>query len=437
MKKPLPIVTVDIDSLSHDGRGIGTLEGKRTFVHGALPSEKVTCQLTKKHSRYNEGDTLEVLNPAAERAKPACKHFGVCGGCSLQHMHADAQLLLKQNSLLEQLQHFGKVIPENIMPPLSGNPLHYRRKARLGVRFVRKKNKVLVGFREKSSNYLADLESCSVLVADVGLKLTQLAELIQSLSQFEQIPQIEVAVGDTETALIFRTLTTLPEDDKEKLRAFAKEHRMHFYLQPNPPEKIYKLWPDDHSEKISYSLSDYQLEMLFHPLDFIQINGEMNQLLLKKALELLQPEASDHILDLFCGLGNFTLPLARFAEHVTGVEGSQEMVTRAKENAIHNNINNVDFYAANLAEPNSAAPWLKKTYHKILLDPPRTGAKEILDLLPALSAKTIVYVSCNPATLARDAQELVYTHKYQLKTVGVVNMFPHTSHIEAIALFEK
>lgn len=435
--RPPEIVTLTIESLTHEGRGKAILDGKTTFVSGALTNETVTCQITKKHSRYNEANVIEVINRAAERAQPICSHFGVCGGCSLQHMTEEAQLLLKQNSLLEQLNHFGKVSPESILPPLTGHSSGYRRKARLGVRYVKKKERVLVGFREKQSNFLTDVKSCPVLHQSIGSRIEALGELIASLEQFEQIPQIEVAASDVGTALVIRHLTPLPEGDISKLCEFAKTNNLHFYLQPNPPAKIHKIWPNESPELLTYYLSKYQLSMQFHPLDFIQINGEINQLLLERALQLLDPQKTDSVLDLFCGLGNFSLPIARFAKSVIGIEGSQEMVSRARQNAILNNIHNAEFHMENLMEPSSNSSWIKQTYNKILLDPPRTGAKEILGFTPEFSPNRIVYVSCNPATLARDAGELVYTYGYKLKQVGVINMFPHTSHIEAIALFEK
>lgn len=435
--KNAEIFTLQIESLSHDGRGVANVNGKTTFVSGAIAHETAVCRITKKHSRYNEAEVINVVTSAPERNEPACQHFSVCGGCSMQHINPEAQIQLKQTTLLEQLKHFGKVVPESLLPPLAGNPWNYRRKARLGVRYVKKKERVLVGFREKFSNFLTDIHSCSVLHASVGTKIKALSELIASLSQYENIPQIEVAVGDDATALIFRHLASLSEEDIVKLGNFAELNGFHIYLQPNPPAKIHKIWPQNTSEKLSYYLPFYELSMQFHPLDFIQVNGEINQLLLKLALQLLDPNSQEVILDLFCGLGNFTLPISRFAQHVVGVEGSHEMVIRAQENAQHNNIHNVEFHMANLMEPIATASWLNKTYHKILLDPPRTGAKDILPFLSKFSAKRIVYISCNPATLARDAGELVYTYGYKLKQVGVVNMFPHTSHIEAIALFEK
>jgi len=433
------LVTTTISSLSHDGRGIAILDdGKTTFVSGALPGETVTFKLTKKHPRYNEGEVVSVLLPSPDRTTPGCAHFGVCGGCSMQHMNMAAQIQLKQNVLLEQLCHFGHVEPENVMPPISGGTWGYRRKARLGVRFVEKKGRLLIGFREKSSHYLADITACPVLHPSVGERLPQLAELIKSLAQYEHIPQIEIAVGDNVTALVIRHLKPLPDDDLNKLKAFAQMQQFHLYLQANPPELISKLWPQDDNHRLSYALSEYEIEMEFHPLDFTQVNSETNPMMIRQAVQLLEPQSSDTILDLFCGLGNFTLPIARSAKQVVGVEGSLEMVKRAQDNASKNAITNTEFFSENLADiPATHSAWMKRRYDKILLDPPRTGAKEIIAVFPNFKAERIVYVSCNPATLARDAGELVHNQGYKLKQVGVINMFPHTSHIEAITLFEK
>jgi 23S rRNA (uracil1939-C5)-methyltransferase len=439
MKNKKPPFTATITGISHDGRGIATLsDGKTTFISGALPGETVTAQFTKQHSRYNEADTLSVENPSRDRTAPECPHFGICGGCSMQHITTTAQIALKQKTLLEQLKHFGQVSPESLLPALSGNAYGYRRKARLGVRYVIKKEKLLIGFREKSSRYLADLSTCSVLHPSVGQRLQALSDLISSLSIYEHIPQIEVAVSDQATALVFRHMAPFLADDIAKLIEFAKAYQFHIYLQPNAPAAIHKLWPQDGVERLSYFLPDYQLEMQFYPLDFTQVNGEINPLMIKQALQLLDPQPDETVLDLFCGLGNFTLPLARFAKQVTGVEGSQEMVVRANSNAALNHIQNTEFYAANLADIPAIKPqWMQRQYDKILLDPPRTGAKEILAMLPEFNAKKIIYVSCNPATLARDAGELVNQLGYKLKQIGVINMFPQTSHIEAMAVFEK
>lgn len=433
------LISTTITGLSHDGRGITTMDdGKTTFVSGALPTEKVNFKLTKRHSRYNEGEAVDILEPSPSRTTPDCPHFAICGGCSLQHMTMPAQIELKQTILLEQLKHFGQVTPETILPPISANHWGYRRKARLGARYVRKKEKMLIGFREKSSSYLADIDKCLILDPRVGQHLPDMRKMVSELTQFEHIPQIEVAAADKNVALVFRHMTDLPAEDIAKLIEFGKNYQFEIYLQPNSPKPLEKIWPNDNRNLLSYALPDYQLDMQFHPLDFTQINAEVNPLMIKKALELLDPQPTENILDLFCGLGNFTLPIARYAQHVVGVEGSKEMVIRAGDNAKHNGISNAEFFAANLAEIPEARPaWMKKKYDKILLDPARTGAKEIIDIFPSLAAKRIVYVSCNPATLARDAGELVNKQGWKLKAVGVINMFPHTSHVEAIALFEK
>ena len=436
-RKDIPDTILDINKLSHDGRGIAALNGKTTFVHGALAGEKALCKITYQHRRYNEAKVIEVVSAASERSVPKCAHFGVCGGCSLQHMAIDKQILFKQDTLLEQLLHFGNVKPEALLPPISGNPWGYRGKARLGVRFVIKKNKVLVGFREKFSNYLADIDHCPVLHESIAQHLAALSKLIESLVEFTQIPQIEVAVGSQATALVFRHMKPLPTEDLQKLCEFGRTHGLHVYLQPNPPEVVHKIWPEDNQQKLTYLLSDFKLELHFHPLDFTQVNSEINPLMIKQALHLLEPTKEDRILDLFCGIGNFTLPISLYANKVIGIEGSDIMVKNAEANAKHNAIDNAEFYAANLMKPNEADPWMNQQYDKILLDPPRTGAKEIIAYFTKFSAKKVVYVSCNPATLARDAGELVHQHGYHLKKTGIINMFPHTSHIEAIALFEK
>lgn len=435
--KSFPEITANIHGLSHDGRGITTLDDKICFINGAITGEKVICKLTKKHSRYNEGDVVSILIPAAERVTPACAHFEKCGGCSMQHLSMAAQIELKQKTFLEHLKHFGNVTPETILPPLSGNNWEYRHKARLGVRYVRKKEKLFVGFREKFSNFLADIHRCLVLHPSVGLHLSSLSELIASLTQYEHIPQIEVAVGDHATALVFRHLTALPAEDIAKLCAFGESHQFHIYLQPNSPATLHKIWPQDKNERLSYSLPAYQLTLQFHPLDFTQVNTEINQRMVQYALDLLDLKPTDTVLDLFCGIGNFTLPIAQQVHQVIGVEGNPETVARAKENARYNHINNVEFFTANLVQPPQSAHWLQQTYDKILLDPPRMGAQEIISFFPRFAANKIVYVSCNSATLARDAKELVHRHQYKLKFAGIINMFPHTTHVETIALFEK
>lgn len=424
-----------VTKFSHDGRGIAAINGKTTFIDGALPNEEVSFIYTSRKSKYDEAKLNEVLKPSPLRAEPQCQHFTVCGGCSMQHIAPEAQIQLKQQMLLEQLSHFGGAEPDEILPPLTGPVWGYRRKARLGAKHVVKKGKVLVGFREKNGRYLADIERCEVLHPKVGTLITQLQALIANLVANDSIPQIEMAMGDDECALVFRHMEPLGEPDLAQLKAFAAQHQLQFFLQPGGVETIHPLWPEQ-PKPLSYTLPDFNLTLYFQPADFTQVNIAINRRMVSHALTLLAPTKEDRVLDLFCGLGNFTLPLATLCKEVVGVEGDGAMVTRGYENAALNNITNASFYAANLAEDFSGAAWAKQGFDKILLDPPRTGALELIQYLPAFGASRIVYVSCNPATLARDAGMLA-NQGYRLTKVGVMDMFPHTRHVESIAVFEK
>lgn len=432
--KPEPI-TVVVESMSHDGRGVAHVEGKAVFVNGVLPGEEAVVVVQQRHKNFDEAQVVEVLRPAPDRVEPRCAHFGVCGGCGLQHLDAGAQIHAKQQILLENLKRIGKVMPEQVLPPLTGPHWGYRRRARLGVKYVHKKGKVLVGFREKQGRYLADLARCEVLHPSVGERLTELAALIRALDAFERIPQIEVAIGDAATALVFRNLDELNAGDTAKLKGFGESHDMQIYVQPGGPETVYPLWPED--VKLSYRLPEFGVELFFRPTDFTQVNAEMNRSMVSRAIELLDPQPHERVLDLFCGLGNFTLPLARRAAEVVGVEGDAALIDRARDNARHNGIANATFYVANLAEETATPPWAPHAFDKVLLDPPRTGAAEVLGQVVATGAGRIVYVSCNPATLARDAGVLVHEHGYRLVSAGVMDMFPHTGHVESIALFER
>lgn len=429
--------TAKITSLSHDGRGIALIENKTTFVSGALPNEVVQYKLTKKHRSYNEAEVGFIEQPSNRRAAPPCQHFGLCGGCSLQHMDMAMQLEVKEKTLIEQLTHFGRVTPRHILAPITAETVGYRRKARLGVKFVIKKNKLLVGFREKGSHYLAELNACETLHPAIGKKFKILKELIRSLTIYQHIPQLEVAIGDEEIALVVRHLAPLAEEDLDKFISFGMQESVQLYLQPNPPEKIHQIYPKHSQPALRYTLPAYQLEFLFHPLDFTQINLSVNRLMVQQAIQLLELNKEETVLDLFCGIGNFTLPIAKHAAYVTGIEGEADMVIRAQKNAEHNHISNVNYYASNLAQLKTDEPWMNKHYDKILIDPPRAGAKALLPLFEKFKAKRILYVSCNPATLARDAGELVHHHHYELTHAGIMNMFPHTAHIEAMALFER
>lgn len=433
---PQDPVQVSIESVSHDGKGVCHIDDTTVFIDGALEGEELTFLYTNKRKNVAEGKVHEIIKASPLRVEPECPHFSICGGCSLQHLAEDQQIILKQGVLLENLKRLGKAEPESVLPPLTGPHWGYRRKARLGVRFVVKKDKMLVGFREKHSNFLAELESCKVLHPDIGLHLRDWSEVIQSLSIYNQIPQIEVAYGDEQGAFIVRHLEAFTEDDLQKLTAFAQKMAIHLYLQPKGPDTITRLYPEDeHFKPLSYALPDHNIVHQFRPTDFTQVNMEINRKMINLALELLAPKADYKVLDLFCGLGNFTLPLARQVAHVTGVEGSSELVIRAKENALRNGIENADFYAADLFQDFSGMKWAQQQYDCILLDPARSGAKEIAEYLPKFGAHTVVYVSCNPSTLARDTEIMVHQNGYRLVTAGVMDMFPHTAHVESIALF--
>jgi len=436
-RKRLPSEPVEahIDSLSHDGRGVARLEGKTVFVDGALPGEDVRLLYTRKRRDYDEARTEEVLRPGAGRVEPRCAHFGLCGGCSLQHLAPEAQIAAKQRRLSDNLQRIGKVEPGEVFEPLTGPVWQYRRKARLGVKYVEKKGRVLVGFREKHSNRLADLTRCEVLDASVGERLPAIEALIDGLEARARIPQIEVAVGDNATALVFRHLDPLSGDDERALTAFAQAHGLHIYLQPGGPDSVAPLWPEDSA--LSYRLANHDVELGFAPTDFTQVNAAINSAMVDRALELLEAGPEDRVLDLFCGLGNFTLPLARRVSEVVGVEGDVQLVQRARDNAQRNGIDNAQFHVANLDEDPAATPWLRgQGYDKVLLDPPRAGAAEALAALARLKPRRLVYVSCNPATLARDAGALVNEFGFRMAGAGVMDMFPHTAHVESIALFE-
>jgi len=438
-KLPQDPVRVTIESVSHEGKGVCHIDDMTVFIDGALEGEELTFVYTNKRKNVAEGKVHEIINASPFRVEPQCPHYGICGGCSLQHLAEEQQIILKQGVLLENLKRIGKTEPESVIEPLTGPHWGYRRKARLGVRFVVKKDKMLVGFREKHSNFLAELDSCKVLYPEVGLHLRELAELLRSLSIYQQIPQIEVAYGDEQGAFIVRHLQAFTDADLDKLLTYAEAKKIHMYLQPKGPDSITRLWPQasDDFQPLNYALPDYDIVHEFKPTDFTQVNMDINRKMINLALELLQPQADDKVLDLFCGLGNFTLPLARKVAHVTGVEGSAEQVLRSKENALKNKIDNADFYAADLFTDVSGMKWAQQKYDRILLDPARSGAREIVEYLPKFGAHTVVYVSCNPSTLARDTEIMVHQNDYKLVKVGVMDMFPHTAHVESIALFTK
>lgn len=431
-----PPVELTIDRFSHEGRGIASIDGKLAFVEGALPGETVRATYFATHKKYDELRTEAVLSASSDRVTPPCAHFSICGGCSLQHMSREAQISFKQGVLAEQFRHFGGIEPQEWLPPLLDAELGYRRKARLGVKFVIKKDELLVGFREKQSNFLADIRQCEVLDARIGHELTALREMINGLVMRDRIPQIEVAAGDEAVALVFRHMEPLPDSDVAALTAFCAARSWHLYLQPGGNDSVHKVWPADGEERLYYALPDFGLTMAFHPMDFTQVNAGLNRRMMNLALELLDPQAADRVLDLFCGLGNFTLPLATRAKEVIGVEGIQAMADRGSENARRNGLSNVSFYAQDLFVDFSQQPWARQGFDRILIDPARSGAEEVVKYLPRFKAKRVVYVSCNPATLARDAG-LLKEAGYKLLKAGVMDMFTHTTHVESIAVFEK
>ena len=437
-RKPLPqgAFEAEIRDLTHEGRGVAEIGGKTVFIDGALPGERVRFEYTAVRRQHDEGRTVEVLEAAPDRVEPRCPHFGVCGGCSLQHLAPEAQIRWKQKAMLDALRQIGGVEPETVAEPLTGPVWGYRHKARIGAKLVHKKGRVLVGFRERGGRFIADLARCEVLVPQVGEHLVELAETIGRMSTPDRIPQVEIAAGDETTVLVVRHLEPLSESDRAALRALGERLGCAIALQPGGPDSIHPLWPEQQS--LWYAHPAFGVRVAFAPSDFIQVNPAINRAMVVQALDWLQVAPEHRVLDLFCGLGNFTLPLARQASQgrVTGVEGEAGMVRRARMNAEANGIGNTEYAVANLMEPEPDAPWLQRDYDRILLDPPRSGAREIIPLV-AGRAPRIVYVSCHPGTLARDAGLLVQEHGYRLVRAGVMDMFPHTAHVESMALFVK
>lgn len=435
MPRELPIIETTIESLSHEGRGVAKLDGKATFVRDALPGERVMAKIVNKRGKFNEADCEEVLKASADRIEPACEYFGTCGGCALQHISPEKQIQHKGGVLAEHFTHFGKLKPETWLEPLVGEPFAYRRKSRLGVRYVAKKGGALVGFRERGGRYLMDMHHCHVLHPSVGESLDDFRQLINSLDGKMDIPQIETAVDDQNTALIIRNLKPISPADRERLISFAKEKNFWLYLQPKGPNTVHRIWPEG-PEAMSYRHAEHDITIQFEPQDFTQVNFEMNRMMLKQALELLDCQPEDRVLDLFCGLGNFTLPIAKQVASVVGVELDHKMVLRAAENAKRNGLDNVQYHAADLFEP-VAHLNLPTDFTKVLLDPARSGAQEMMHWIGQRAIPRIVYVSCNPATLARDAGILVNEYGYRLVKAGVMDMFPQTTHVESMALFVK
>jgi len=424
-----------IVDLAHDGRGVARIDGKTVFVADALPGESIELRRVARHRNYDEAELERVIVASPSRVTPRCRHFGTCGGCSLQHLAPEAQLEFKQRQLLENLARIGAVTPQRVLEPLAGPIWHYRRRARLGVKRVAKKGRVLVGFRERSAPYVADLAECPVLAAPVDGLLQPLASLIDGLSIASRVPQIEVAVAPPDTALVLRVLDAPSASDRDRLAEFERDYAVRLYLQPGGPETVTPLTVG--KPRLAYRLPDQQLSISFEPTDFVQVNATLNQAMIDRAMTALAPLPSDTVLDLYCGLGNFSLPLARCSRRVVGVEGATELVERARGNAEANRIDNVEFHRADLMTPVQQGSWARDRYDLVLLDPPRAGAREVLPTIAATGARRVVYVSCHPGSLARDAGLLVSEYGYTLAAAGVMDMFPHTNHVEAMALFER
>ncbi|HEX5961328.1 MAG TPA: 23S rRNA (uracil(1939)-C(5))-methyltransferase RlmD [Rhodanobacteraceae bacterium] len=424
-----------IDDLSHDGRGVAHVDGKTVFVADALPGERVRAKLVRRHRHFDEARAEEILVASPQRVAPRCPHFGVCGGCALQHLAPAAQIAAKQDALARNLVRIGHVEPVRWLQPVTADVWGYRRRARLSVKHVAKKGKTLVGFRERDPRFVADLAHCDVLDPALGGKLDALGALLNDMQGAAAIPQIEFSAGDTARVLVIRHLAPLPDGDRAKLAAFGREHGFAILLQPGGADSVAAL--DGGMPELHYALPAYGLVLAFAPLDFVQVNAQINQKMIEHALGLLAPARVDRVLDLFCGLGNFSLPIARHAGHVCGVEGDAGLVERARANATANGVDNTEFHVGDLAGEVRGSAWARTDWDLVLLDPPRSGAGELLQQLPGKSVRRLVYVSCHPASLARDAGVLVQTHGFKLEAAGVMDMFPHTAHVESIALFER
>jgi 23S rRNA (uracil1939-C5)-methyltransferase len=424
----------DVVDLAHDGRGIARDAGKAVFIDGALPGERVRLRVNKRRRQLDEAVLVDLLMASPDRVVPRCAHFGTCGGCSLQHLSAPAQLAAKERQLLDNLERIGRVRPERVLAPLRGPEWAYRRRARLGVKYVHKKGRVLAGFREREKPYLADLKRCEVLLEPLATLPKDLAALVETLTIREKIPQVEVAAGDAATALVFRVLEAPGPEDSEKIAAFGAAHGVQIFLQPGGLDTVRPLRPD--YPPLTYAVDGGRVSIEFGPVDFIQINREINVSMVTAALEHLLPTGNDTVLDLFCGLGNFTLPLARRARRAVGVEGDAALIAKAGANAARNGVGNAAFFRENLFEPAEFGPWANERFDLVLLDPPRAGAAALLPRMAHWRPRRVVYISCHPGSLARDAEVLVNTQGFKLICAGVMDMFPQTTHVESIAVFE-
>jgi 23S rRNA (uracil1939-C5)-methyltransferase len=427
--------TGTVVDLTHEAEGV-VRQGKTAFVSGALTGERVTFRRRSFHKSHDEAELLEVIEASPDRVTPKCAHFGVCGGCALQHLAPEAQIAAKQKELATNLERIGNVVPETWLPPLLGPHWGYRRRARLSSRYVTKKGRSLVGFRERQGRYVADVSRCEVLAEPMGALVGPMADLLTGMNARESIPQIEVALSDGERALVVRNLNALCDADLDKLREFERAHGLRILLQPGGLHSIVPLTPGPID--LHYRLDAFDLKLDFGPTDFVQVNAAINQSMVARAIELLEIGPADRVLDLYCGLGNFTLPLARSAAGVTGVEGEASLIERARANARSNGISNAEFHVGDLSQPpDPTIPWMRGRYDAVLLDPPRVGAREVLSAVAHLAPRRVVYISCHTGSLARDLGVLTHELGFRLRAAGVLDMFPHTTHVESMAVLDR
>ena len=429
--------TATIESVTHDGRGIVGVEGKKVFVAGALAGETVEFIRRKSRRNFDEAELLNVIDASPDRVDARCEAFGRCGGCSLQHVTPEQQRDIKAQSLRDSLERIGKVEPQAWLQTMTGPEWNYRRRARLAVKHVPAKGRTLVGFRERHAPFVTDMHRCEVLAPPVDDMIDDLSELIGQLSIRARLPQIEVAVADNGVALVFRVLDPPTDADLAALRAFGEARQLRIYLQPGGLDSVEQLYPPSSDEPLCYALKDFDINIAFEPIDFVQVNNEINQRMVHFAVERLCAGPDDRVLDLFCGIGNFSLPIARTAGTVLGVEGEASLVARASDNARRNDLANAEFRVADLSKIDGTESWLKSGWDCMLLDPARSGAAEVVTRMHLFGPKRIVYVSCHPGTLARDAGTLVHDQGYLLESAGIIDMFPHTAHVESIAVFTK
>jgi 23S rRNA (uracil1939-C5)-methyltransferase len=429
--------TATITSAAHDGRGIAATEGKKVFVAGALEGETVTFMRRKFRRNFDEAELLEVHEASPDRIDAKCEAFDRCGGCSLQHINPEQQRDIKAQTLRDNLERIGRVEPGTWLDAMTGPVWNYRRRARLAVKNVPAKGRTLVGFRERHAPFIADMHRCEVLAEPVGSMVADLSELVGDLSIRARLPQIEVAVAENDIALVFRLLDPPTEADEALFRAFGERHKLRIYMQTGGLDSVALFYPETVDESLYYTLPEFEIRVEFEPIDFVQVNSDINQRMVHFAVEQLAVGPGDRVLDLFCGIGNFSLPLSRKAGEVLGIEGDKTLVERATDNATKNGLENVTFRVADLSKIDGTERWVRQGWDRLLLDPARSGAAEVVTRMHLFKPERIVYVSCHPGTLARDAGTLVHDQGYRLESAGIIDMFPHTAHVESIAVFTK